>query len=174
MYFVIQTGVWKTLYLTKSRLKLWLTLIFAGIVILLLFWAHASDFWSRDLCSLFFLSSESVMKSGDKTKVLFLSKLKLMDWERTDRVPEIISRPEVEMVTGGPEVTRILYHSWLTKNFIFFNYRDQVDDYGTVPVLECIISVLDPRVLIRFGSGLRKKNIKRQKKWFQLAPFDNN
>jgi hypothetical protein len=52
----------------------------------------------------FFLPEESVMKSGDKsdkTQVLFLSKLKLMDWERTPgRSPELLSRPEVEMVTG--------------------------------------------------------------------------
>ena len=44
------------------------------------------------------------MKSGDKsdkTQVLFLSKLKLMDWERTPgRSPELLARPEVEMVTG--------------------------------------------------------------------------
>jgi hypothetical protein len=55
------------------------------------------------VCS-FSLPEESVMKSGDKsdkTQVLFLSKLKLMDWERKPgRSPELLARPEVEMVTG--------------------------------------------------------------------------
>eukprot|EP00092_Neocalanus_flemingeri_P018137 GFUD01019629.1.p1 GENE.GFUD01019629.1~~GFUD01019629.1.p1 ORF type:complete len:487 (+),score=121.27 GFUD01019629.1:50-1510(+) len=47
---------------------------------------------------------EYVVKQGDKTTVLFLSKVKLMGWERSERMPEILKNTDVEVVLGNSEV----------------------------------------------------------------------
>jgi len=45
-----------------------------------------------------------VRKEGDSTTVLFLSKIKLMGWEATDRMPSILRHTDVEVVLGNSEV----------------------------------------------------------------------
>lgn len=47
---------------------------------------------------------EYVVKQGDKTTVLFLSKVKLMGWERSEKMPEILKNSDVEVVLGNSEV----------------------------------------------------------------------
>jgi len=47
---------------------------------------------------------EYVVKQGDKTTVLFLSKVKLMGWERSEKMPEILQSSDVEVVLGNSEV----------------------------------------------------------------------
>lgn len=46
-----------------------------------------------------------VRKEGDSTTVLFLSKIKLMGWEATDRMPSILRHTDVEVVLGNSEVS---------------------------------------------------------------------
>jgi len=45
-----------------------------------------------------------VIKSGNDTTVLFLSKIKLLGWENADLMPEVLSRRDVEVVLGTGEV----------------------------------------------------------------------
>jgi hypothetical protein len=47
---------------------------------------------------------EYVVKQGDKTTVLFLSKVKLMGWEKSEKMPEILKSSDVEVVLGNSEV----------------------------------------------------------------------
>lgn len=47
---------------------------------------------------------EYIVKQGDKTTVLFLSKVKLMGWEKSERMPEILNCSDVEVVLGNSEV----------------------------------------------------------------------
>jgi len=47
---------------------------------------------------------EYVIKEGDKTTVLFLSKVKLMGWEKSEKMPEILKSSDVEVVLGNSEV----------------------------------------------------------------------
>ena len=47
---------------------------------------------------------EYVVKQGDKTTVLFLSKVKLMGWEKSEKMPEILKSTDVEVVLGNSEV----------------------------------------------------------------------
>jgi len=48
---------------------------------------------------------EHVIKSGNDTTVLFLSKIKLLGWENSDKImPEVLSRRDVEVVLGNGDV----------------------------------------------------------------------
>jgi len=47
---------------------------------------------------------EYMIKQGDKTTVLFLSKVKLMGWEKSEKMPEILKHSDVEIVLGNSEV----------------------------------------------------------------------
>jgi len=45
-----------------------------------------------------------VVKNGDNTTIIFLSKLKLMGWEKSDKMPDILRTSDVEVVLGSGEV----------------------------------------------------------------------
>ena len=48
--------------------------------------------------------TDYLVKQGDDTNVVFLSKVKLMGWEKDRGVPRILDKSEVPVISGGGEI----------------------------------------------------------------------